>query len=112
MMAKNYKETSVTYDLTITKANNKLKLSSNTGSYTYPESGTFEVIENTSGGALSCTTSNKNIATCSITNNTVTVKTGTTKGVATLTIKSEATTNSVSLSKSLFQQSSKLTFKI
>ena len=80
-------------NIKITKANNILKLSSNSGTYTYPNSGTFSITSNTSGGKLSCTTSNKNVAECTISGNTVTVKPGTTKGSATLTITSEATTN-------------------
>ncbi len=80
-------------NIKITKANNVLKLSSNSGTYTYPNSGTFNITSNTSGGKLSCTTSNKNVAECTISGNTVTVKPGTTKGSATLTITSAATTN-------------------
>ena len=80
-------------NIKITKANNVLKLSSNSGTYTYPNSGTFNITSNPSGGKLSCTTSNKNVAECTISGNTVTVKPGTTKGSATLTITSEATTN-------------------
>ena len=80
-------------NIKITKANNVLKLSSNSGTYTYPNSGTFNITSNTSGGKLSCTTSNKNVAECTINGNTVTVKPGTTKGSATLTITSAATTN-------------------
>ncbi len=80
-------------NIKITKANNVLKLSSNSGTYTYPNSGTFNIASNPSGGKLSCTTSNKNVAECTISGNTVTVKPGTTKGSATLTITSEATTN-------------------
>ena len=77
----------------ITKANNTLKLSSNSGNYTYPNSGTFEVTENISGGALSCTSNNTKVATCTIKDNIVTVTPGTTEGNATLTIKSAETEN-------------------
>ena len=80
-------------NIKITKANNILNLSSNSGTYTYPNSGTFSITSNPSGGKLSCTTSNKKVAECTISGNTVTVKPGTTKGSATLTITSEATTN-------------------
>ena len=79
--------------VTIIKASNKIVLSSTNGTYTYPNSGTFSITSNPSGGKLSCTTSNKNVAECTISGNTVTVKPGTTKGSATLTITSEATTN-------------------
>ena len=77
----------------INKANNTLKLSSSTGSYTYPTSGTFTVTSNPSGGKLSCTSSNTNVATCSISGTTVTVTPGTTSGSANITITSELTNN-------------------
>ena len=89
----NYNRTTKEYTLKVIKANNTLKLSASSGTYTYPNSGTFNITSNTSGGKLSCTTSNKNVAECTISGNTVTVKPGTTKGSATLTITSEATTN-------------------
>ncbi len=90
---KNYSSASTEYIVTIIKTSNKIVLSSTNGTYTYPNSGTFNIASNPSGGKLSCTTSNKNIAECTISGNTVTVKPGTTKGSATLTITSEATTN-------------------
>ena len=90
---KNYSSASTEYIVTIIKASNKIVLSSTNGTYTYPNSGTFNIASNPSGGKLSCTTSNKNVAECTINGNTVTVKPGTTKGSATLTITSEATTN-------------------
>ena len=90
---KNYSSASTEYIVTIIKASNKIVLSSTNGTYTYPNSGTFNITSNPSGGKLSCTTSNKNVAECTISGNTVTVKPGTTKGSATLTITSEATTN-------------------
>ena len=89
----NYSSASTEYIVTIIKASNKIVLSSTNGTYTYPNSGTFNIASNPSGGKLSCTTSNKNVAECTISGNTVTVKPGTTKGSATLTITSEATTN-------------------
>lgn len=90
---KNYSSASTEYIVTIIKASNKIVLSSTNGTYTYPNSGTFNIASNPSGGKLSCTTSNKNVAECTISGNTVTVKPGTTKGSATLTITSAATTN-------------------
>ena len=90
---KNYSSASIEYIVTIIKTSNKIVLSSTNGTYTYPNSGTFNIASNPSGGKLSCTTSNKNVAECTISGNTVTVKPGTTKGSATLTITSEATTN-------------------
>lgn len=77
----------------INKANNVIQLSSTSGSYTYPTSGTFTITKNVSGGALSCSSSNTNVATCSISGTTVTVTPGTTKGTATITITSAETTN-------------------
>ena len=79
--------------MTVTKANNTITLSSNIGSYTYPTGGTFEVTENTSGGTLSCTSSDEEVAKCSINGTTVTVTLETKEGTATLTIKSEETQN-------------------
>ena len=89
----NYNAYSADYIITINKANNTLKLSSNSETYTYPNSGTFEVSENKSGGVLSCSTDDSNIATCSITGNVVTVVPGTKEGTATITVKSESTAN-------------------
>ncbi len=78
---------------TINKANNTLKLSSNSGSYTYPNSGTFSVTTNVSGGDLSCSSNNSSVATCKISGTTVTVIPGTTKGTATITVTSKETAN-------------------
>jgi prepilin-type N-terminal cleavage/methylation domain-containing protein len=72
------------------KLNGSVKLSQTSGYYTYPESGTFEVIENLSGGALSCTSSDTSVADCSISGTTVTVTPVAYTGSATLTIKSES----------------------
>ena len=80
-------------EATIEKANNTLTLSSNTGTYRYPNSGSFEIIKNISGGTLSCESSNTNVATCSIGGTTITVTPGTTEGNTTLTIRSALTTN-------------------
>lgn len=71
------------------KLNRRIKLSETSGYYIYPTSRTFEVIENISGGLLSCESSDEEIATCSISGTTVTVTPGTAIGTATLTIKSE-----------------------
>ena len=80
-------------NVTIDKAVNLIKLSSNVGTYTYPKSGTFEVTSNPSGGALTCISSNTNVATCSVSGLKITVTPGTKEGTATLTIKSAETTN-------------------
>ena len=82
-----------TINWSITKANNTLKLSSNSGSYTYPNSGTFSVTTNVSGGDLSCSSNNSSVATCKISGTTVTVIPGTTKGTATITVTSKETAN-------------------
>ena len=79
--------------VTINKANNTLTLSAKSATYTYPESGTFTVTKNTSGGSLSCTTSNSSVATCSIEGNVVTVTPVTTEEIATITVTSASTTN-------------------
>jgi len=89
---------SCTKAVVIDKATNTLTLSANTGTYTYPTSGTFTVTKNTSGGSLSCTSSNTSVATCSISGTTVTVTPGTTEGSATITVTSAATTNYNSVS--------------
>lgn len=66
-----------------------IKLSENSGHYEYPNSNSFMVLENISGGILSCTTSDEEVATCEINDMTVTVIPGTKKGIADITIKSE-----------------------
>ena len=71
-----------------------IKLSSTSGNYIYPAAGTFEVEENLSGGTLSCTSSDKEVATCSVSGTTVTVTPSEPKtegGYAVLTIKSAET---------------------
>ena len=80
-------------NVTIAKASNTLTLSAGSATYIYPTSKTFEITKNTSGGTLSCISSNTNIATCSINGTTVTVIPGTTAGSSTITIKSAATAN-------------------
>ena len=82
-----------TINWSIVKANNTLKLSSNSRSYTYPNSGTFSVTTNVSGGDLSCSSNNNSVATCKISGTTVTVIPGTTKGTATITVTSKETAN-------------------
>ena len=73
------------------KLSGSIKISESSGHYEYPTSGTFEVTENISGGNLSCTSSDEEVAKCSISGTTVTVTPGEKQGSATLTIKSEAT---------------------
>ena len=51
-----------------------LTLSSYDGTYTYPNSGSFEITNNASGGELTVNSDAPNIATASLDGNTVTVK--------------------------------------
>ena len=51
-----------------------LTLSSYEGTYTYPNSGSFEITNNASGGELTVNSDAPNIATVSLSGNTVTVK--------------------------------------
>ena len=88
-----YKTVEGSLTVTLTKATGDLTLSKLSETYTYPASGTFNVTNNLSGGKLSVTTSNSNIATATISGNVVTVKPGTTVGEATITVKSAETTN-------------------
>ena len=67
-----------------------LTLSSYDGTYTYPNSGTFTVTNNVSGGELSVESDAPNIATASIKENTITVVPGTTAGKANIIVKSAA----------------------
>ena len=67
-----------------------LTLSSYEGTYTYPNSGTFTVTNNASGGELTVSSDAPNIATASIKENTVTVVPGTTAGKANIIVKSAA----------------------
>ena len=67
-----------------------LTLSSYEGTYTYPNSGTFTVTNNASGGELTVSSDAPNIATASIEENTVTVVPGTTAGKANIIVKSAA----------------------
>lgn len=90
----NYNEASTTYKVSVVKANNALALSSNSGTVTYPGNTTFTVTENTSGGSLSCESSNTSAATCSVSGNTITVNSGTTQANSVnITVKSAATSN-------------------
>ena len=67
-----------------------LTLSSYDGTYTYPNSGTFTVTNNVSGGELSVESDASNIVTASIKENTITVVPGTTAGKANIIVKSAA----------------------
>ena len=67
-----------------------LTLSATCGIYTYPNSGTFTVTNNKSGGALSVTSESPDVATAIISGNTVTVTPGTTAGKARIIVTSAA----------------------
>ena len=86
-----YKTQITTQTVKVNKAAGTLTLSATSGTLTYPTSGTFTVSGNT--GTLSASSNNTNIATVSVSGNTVTVKPGTTAGKATITVTSAATTN-------------------
>ena len=86
-----YKTQSVTQTVKVNKAAGTLTLSATSGTLTYPTNATFTASGNK--GNLSVASSNTNIATASISGNTVTVKPGTTAGKATITVTSAATTN-------------------
>ena len=88
-----YKTVSGSKTVSIGRANSTLQLSAYTGTVTYPTKGTFTVTRNVSGGTLSVSSSNNNIATASVSGTTVTINPGTTAGEATLTVKSAQTTN-------------------
>lgn len=79
--------------VTINKASNTLVLSATSGSLTYPNTGSFTVNTNTSGGALTVTSSNKSVASVSINGTSVTIVPGTTAGTAIITITSASTDN-------------------
>ena len=88
-----YKTQEETYTVTVNKATGGLTLSATSGTYTYPTSGTFTVTGNTSGGAISATSSNTSIATVSVSGNTINVTPTSEGGTATITVKSAATSN-------------------
>ena len=86
-----YKTQIITETVKVNKAEGNLTLSSTSGTYTYPTSGTFTVSENT--GTLSAVSNNTNIATVSVSGSTVTVQPGTTSGKATITVTSAEASN-------------------
>ena len=86
-----YKTQITTETVKVSKAEGKLKLSATSGTITYPSNTTFTVSGNT--GTLSVSSNNNNIATASVSGNTVTVKSGTTAGKATITVTSAEASN-------------------
>ncbi len=75
------------------KKEGEIELSATSGECTYPNTITFDVIKNTSGGELSVKTSNEDIATATISGNTITVTPKNVDGTATITVTSAATGN-------------------
>ena len=67
-----------------------LTISLKNGTYTYPNSGTFEVTNNTSRGELTVSSDASNIVTASIDGNTITVKPETVAGKANIIVRSAA----------------------
>ena len=67
-----------------------LTISSKNGTYTYPNSGTFEVTNNISRGELTVSSDASNIATASIDGNTITVKPETVAGKVNIIVRSSA----------------------
>ena len=92
-----YKTVSGSKKVTITKVNSTnnslLQLSEYSGSVIAPNTKTFTVTKNTSGGSLSVSSSNTNIATATISGTTVTVSAGTIDGTTKIIVTSAATGN-------------------
>ena len=86
-----YKTQITTETVKVSRAEGKLTLSATSGTITYPSNTTFTVSGNT--GTLSAFSNNNNIATASVSGNTVTVKSGTTAGKATITVTSAEASN-------------------
>ena len=86
-----YKTQTTTETVKVNKANGNLTLSATSGTIAYPNSTSFTVSNNT--GSLSVSSSNSNIASASISGNTVTIKSGTTAGKATITVTSAEASN-------------------
>ena len=82
----------ITKTVTIVKGENTLLLSAYSGEFAYPDTGTFTVIKNVSGGNLSVKSSNNAVATVSISGNTVTIN-ALSIGTATITVTSAETAN-------------------
>ena len=86
-----YKTQITTETVKVSKAEGKLTLSTTSGTITYPSNATFTVSGST--GTLSAFSNNNNIATASVSGNTVAVKSGTTAGKATITVTSAEASN-------------------
>ena len=86
-----YKTQTTTETVKVNKASGNLTLSATSGTIAYPNSTSLTVSNNT--GSLSVSSSNSNIASASISGNTVTIKSGTTAGKATITVTSAEASN-------------------
>ena len=71
-------------------ASSDLAISAKSGTYVYPNGGTFTVTNNATRGELTVSSDATNIATATIEGNTVTVVPGTTAGKANIIVKSSA----------------------
>ncbi|MBS5681725.1 MAG: hypothetical protein KHW52_03130, partial [Clostridium sp.] len=91
MPTEGYKTQITTETVKVSRAEGKLTLSATSGTITYPSNTTFTVSGNT--GTLSAFSNNNNIATASVSGNTITVKSGTTAGKATITVTSAEASN-------------------
>ena len=78
------------FDL-LNRKEGEIELSATSGECTYPNTITFDVIKNTSGGKLSVKTSNENIATATISGNKITVTPKNINGTVTITVTSAGT---------------------
>ena len=86
-----YKTETITRTAIVNKAEGKITLSATSGTITYPDSTTFRVSGNT--GNLSVSSNSTNIATASLSGSTITVKSGTKAGKATITVTSAENAN-------------------
>ncbi|MBP3765888.1 MAG: prepilin-type N-terminal cleavage/methylation domain-containing protein [Bacilli bacterium] len=71
------------------KYDSTLNVSKTSVALTYPNNDTIEILENTSGGELSCESDDSSIATCEISGNNLVIKPGTSEGATTITLKSK-----------------------
>ena len=78
------------FDL-LNRKEGEIELSATSGECTYPNTITFDVIKNTSGGDLSVKTSSEDIATATISGNKITVTPKNINGTVTITVTSAGT---------------------
>ncbi len=78
------------FDL-LNRKDGEIELSATSGECTYPNTITFDVIKNTSGGELSVKTSNEDIATATISGNKITVTPKNIDGTVIITVTSAGT---------------------